>query len=48
MRQADVEDGHPGHPAGKGLCPLVKELAADGIPVAVSCRVLKLADTGST
>ncbi|WP_104182796.1 IS3 family transposase, partial [Mycobacterium avium] len=30
-------------PAGKRLYPLVKELAADGIPVAVTCRVLKLA-----
>ena len=29
-------------PAGKRLYPLVKELAADGIPVAVTCRVLKL------
>ncbi|MGW0025460.1 IS3 family transposase [Rhodococcus sp. NPDC003383] len=28
--------------SGKRLYPLVKELAADGIPVAVSCRVLKL------
>lgn len=27
----------------KRLYPLVKELAADGIPVAVTCRVLKLA-----
>lgn len=32
----------PGEPAGKILCPLVSELAADGIPVAVSLRVLKL------
>jgi hypothetical protein len=30
-------------PAGKRLYPIVKELAADGIPVAVTCRVLKLA-----
>jgi Transposase and inactivated derivatives len=30
-------------PAGKRLYPLVKELADDGIPVAVTCRVLKLA-----
>ncbi len=29
--------------AGKRLYPLVNELAADGIPVAVTCRVLKLA-----
>src|SRR5699024_12546497 len=29
--------------AGKRLYPLVKELAAEGIPVVVSCRVLKLA-----
>src|SRR5699024_8444947 len=32
-----------GEPAGKRLYPLVSELAADGIPVAVSLRVLKLA-----
>ena len=32
-----------GEPAGKRLYPLVSELAADGIPVAVTCRVLKLA-----
>src|SRR5690625_563061 len=32
----------PGKPAGKKLYPLVSELAADGIPVAVSLRVLKL------
>ncbi len=32
-----------GQPAGKMLYPLVSELAADGIPVAVTCRVLKLA-----
>ncbi|WP_231939028.1 IS3 family transposase [Brevibacterium sandarakinum] len=31
-----------GEPAVKRLYPLVRELAADGIPVAVSCRVLKL------
>ena len=30
-------------PAGNRLYPLVSELAADGIPVAVTCRVLKLA-----
>ena len=30
-------------PAGEGLYPLVSELAADGIPVAVTSRVLKLA-----
>lgn len=30
-------------PAGKILYPLVSELAADGFPVAVTCRVLKLA-----
>src|SRR6476660_455573 len=30
-------------PAGKRLYPLVKELAADGVPVAVTCRVLQLA-----
>ncbi|UTM39778.1 IS3 family transposase (plasmid) [Rhodococcus pyridinivorans] len=29
--------------SGKRLYPLVKQLAADGIPVAVSCRVLELA-----
>ncbi|WP_280227254.1 IS3 family transposase [Nocardia farcinica] len=29
--------------SGKRLYPLVKELAADGIPVAVTCRVLDLA-----
>src|SRR3954452_18381386 len=29
--------------AGKMMYPLVSELAADGIPVAVTCRVLKLA-----
>src|SRR4051812_43856858 len=33
----------PGELAGKRLYPLVSELAADGIPVAVACRVLKLA-----
>ena len=32
----------PGEPAGKRFYPLVSELAADGIPVAVSLRVLKL------
>ena len=32
-----------GEPAGKRIYPLVRELAADGIPVAVTCRVLKLA-----
>src|SRR5699024_4326592 len=32
----------PGEPAGKKLYPLVSELAAGGIPVAVSLRVLKL------
>ncbi len=32
-----------GESAGKRLYPLVSELAADGIPVAVTCRVLKLA-----
>src|SRR5699024_6159954 len=31
-----------GEPAGKILYPLVSELAADGIPVAVSLRALKL------
>lgn len=31
-----------GEPVGKRLYSLVKELAADGIPVAVTCRVLKL------
>ena len=30
-----------GEPAGKRLYPLVSELAADGIPVAVTCRVLE-------
>ncbi|QTE28061.1 IS3 family transposase [Pengzhenrongella sicca] len=33
----------PGAPAGKMMYPLVSELASDGIPVAVTCRVLKLA-----
>ena len=33
----------PGESAGKRLYPLVSELAADGIAVAVACRVLKLA-----
>ena len=32
-----------GEPAGKMMYPLVRELAADGIPVTVTCRVLKLA-----
>ncbi len=32
-----------GEPAGKRLYPLVRELAADKIPVAVACRVLGLA-----
>ncbi len=32
-----------GQPAGKRLYPLVSELAVDGIPIAVACRVLKLA-----
>src|SRR5690625_4652946 len=31
-----------GESAVKRLYPLVRELAADGIPVAVSCRVLKV------
>ena len=30
-----------GEPAGKMMYPLVRELAADGIPVTVTCRVLK-------
>ena len=38
LRQADIA----GQSAGKRVYPLVKELAADGIPVAVTCRVLKL------
>lgn len=25
------------------ICPLVRELAADGVPVAVTCRVWKIA-----
>lgn len=25
------------------ICPLVSELAADGVPVTVACRVLKIA-----
>ena len=32
-----------GEPAGKMMYPLVRELAVDRIPVAVTCRVLKLA-----
>lgn len=32
-----------GQPAGKMMYPLVRELADDGIPVAVTCRVLKIA-----
>ena len=32
-----------GEPAGKMMYPLVRELAADGMPVTVTCRVLKLA-----
>jgi len=32
----------PGEPAGKRFYPLVSELADDGIPVTVTCRVLKL------
>ncbi len=36
-------DTVPREPAGKGPYPLVSELAADGIPVAVTCPVLKLA-----
>ncbi len=32
-----------GEPAGKMMYPLVRELAVDGIPVTVTCRVLKLA-----
>ena len=32
----------PGEPAGKMMYPLVRELAVDGIPVTVTCRVLKL------
>ncbi|GAB7043152.1 IS3 family transposase [Catenuloplanes niger JCM 9533] len=32
-----------GEPAGKRLYPLVNELVVDGIPVAVTCRVLNLA-----
>jgi len=31
-----------GEPAGSMMYPLVREFAADGIPVAVTCRVLKL------
>jgi hypothetical protein len=32
-----------GASAGKRIYPLVTELAGDGVPVAVACRVLKLA-----
>jgi putative transposase len=32
-----------GEPAGKMMYPLVRELAADGVPVTVTCRVLKIA-----
>src|SRR4051794_6136636 len=32
-----------GQPAGKMIYPLVRELAADGIPVTVTCRVLTIA-----
>ncbi|WP_216912779.1 hypothetical protein [Nocardia noduli] len=32
-----------GEPAGKMMYPLVRELAADGIPVAVTCRVFEIA-----
>src|SRR5690242_10108178 len=32
-----------GASAGKRIYPLVKELAVDGVPVTVTCRVLKLA-----
>ena len=32
-----------GEPAGKMIYPLVRELADDGIPVTVTCRVLKIA-----
>jgi len=32
-----------GEPAGKMMYPLVRELAEDGIPVSVTCRVLKIA-----
>ena len=32
----------PGEPAPKMIYPLVRELADDGIPVTVTCRVLKL------
>src|SRR5690606_33297639 len=32
-----------GEPAGKMMYPLVRELADDGIPVTVTCRVLKIA-----
>ena len=37
-----------GEPAGKRLYPLVSELAADGVPVAVTCRVLKLPASPTT
>src|SRR4051794_33952955 len=32
-----------GQSAGKMMYPLVRELAVDGVPVAVTCRVLKIA-----
>src|SRR5690606_29759612 len=32
----------PGEPAGKMMFPLVRDLADDGVPVTVTCRVLKL------
>ena len=32
----------PGEPAPKMMYPLVSELAVDGVPVTVTCRVLKL------
>src|SRR5699024_226769 len=32
----------PGEPAGKMMFPLVRDLADDGVPVTVTCRVLQL------
>ena len=37
-----------GEPAGKMQYPLVRELAVDGVPVAVTCRVLKLPPSPTT
>jgi hypothetical protein len=47
-RHSQARDGvlRPGERAPKVIYSLVRELAVDGIPVAVACRVLKVSKSG--